>query len=80
MVAFGVDTVQSTMFSLVTDPFIVIILYRHGYPDDTYLKRVREELAAKGIKWFHRFVGWLIPMYMHIICKDAKVVNIIIQI
>ena len=21
-----------------------------GYPDDTYLKRVKEELAAKGIK------------------------------
>ena len=32
---------------------ILIIMYfflRFGYPDETYLSRVREELAAKGIK------------------------------
>lgn len=31
-------------------PLLFMCIHRFGYPDDTYLKRVTEELAAKGIK------------------------------
>lgn len=28
---------------------IIIFFHRFGYPDPTYLQRVQEELAAKGV-------------------------------
>jgi len=27
----------------------VLLCFRHGYPDATYLQRVKDELAAKGV-------------------------------
>ena len=30
---------------------INVLFWRFGYPDPDYLRRVKEELAAKGIKW-----------------------------
>ena len=33
------------MMMMITSPYV----YRYGYPDTTYLQRVRDELAAKGI-------------------------------
>ena len=30
--------------------FVMILFDRFGYPDPTYLTRVREELKAKGIE------------------------------
>ena len=28
----------------------------YGYPDKTYLTRVKEELAAKGVKWINNLI------------------------